>query len=387
MNDAGRLLTFSKSDDPSRATLKVDASRKSPHRVNPRLYGKFCEHLGANIINGMEAQILRNPTFARWHFARGENNIYGGSEPEPTIEKIKERAEHFTQKHGLPAAAKLYDAYKDSLAYHWSRLGAKEEVRYSNDVGPHGGRAQRIEILKTPSSEAGLAQFIFLPLHRTRRYEFRIVARATKNVELNLSLGASENDGAAARGLCSAKLQVAAEWQTLRGALEVPATEKVSNDTCIRVALTASGPANIVIGRVLLYPGDHVNYADPEIIQMLRDSKLPLLRWPGGNFVSGYRWRDGVGPVDQRPTRPNPAWEGLEYNFFGTDEFIAYCKTVGCEPLICVNGGDGTPEEAAAWIEYCNGSLDTPMGKLRAQNGHPEPYNVRLWEVGNELSG
>jgi alpha-L-arabinofuranosidase len=77
----------------------------------------------------------------------------------------------------------------------------------------------------------------------------------------------------------------------------------------------------------------------------------------------------------------------LEFNLFGTDEFVAFCRAVGCEPMICVNAGNGTAEEAAAWVEYCNGGVDTPMGRLRAENGHPEPYDVRYWEIGNEIYG
>jgi alpha-N-arabinofuranosidase len=77
----------------------------------------------------------------------------------------------------------------------------------------------------------------------------------------------------------------------------------------------------------------------------------------------------------------------LEYNFFGTAEFVEFCRAVGCEPMICVNAGDGTPDGAAAWVEYCNGSGDTPMGRLRAEHGFPEPFGIRYWEVGNELFG
>ena len=96
---------------------------------------------------------------------------------------------------------------------------------------------------------------------------------------------------------------------------------------------------------------------------------------------------DGVGPLEQRPTLPNYAWGQQENNFFGTDEFLAFCRAVGCAPMICVNAGNGTPAEAARWVEYCNGDTQTAMGKLRAENGHPEPYRVQHWEIGNELWG
>jgi alpha-N-arabinofuranosidase len=138
---------------------------------------------------------------------------------------------------------------------------------------------------------------------------------------------------------------------------------------------------------VLLRPADHINGADPDVIRLLKESRLPILRWPGGNFVSSYHWRDGVGPLERRPTLPNYAWGQQENNFFGTDEFIAFCRAVGCEPMICVNAGSGTPEEAAQWLEYCNGAVETPMGRLRAAHGNPKPYHVKHWEIGNELWG
>ncbi|MBI3192653.1 MAG: alpha-N-arabinofuranosidase, partial [Pedosphaera parvula] len=98
-------------------------------------------------------------------------------------------------------------------------------------------------------------------------------------------------------------------------------------------------------------------------------------------------WEDGIGPIERRPTKPNFAWGALELNTFGTDEFIAFCRAVGCEPMICVNAGSGSPEEAARWIEYCNGPPTSPMGRLRAANGHRQPFNVKHWEVGNEIWG
>ncbi len=141
------------------------------------------------------------------------------------------------------------------------------------------------------------------------------------------------------------------------------------------------------MAHAFLLPADHQGGADPDVIRFLRASRLPLLRWPGGNFVSGYHWEDGVGPIDHRPTRPNYAWGGVEPNLFGTDEYVAFCRAVGCEPMICINAGNGTPEEAARWIEYCNGPATSPEGARRAANGHPAPYHITHWEGGNELWG
>jgi alpha-N-arabinofuranosidase len=124
-----------------------------------------------------------------------------------------------------------------------------------------------------------------------------------------------------------------------------------------------------------------------DVMEAVRDLQVPLLRWPGGNFVSGYRWTDGIGPVEKRPRHTELAWHWIESNRFGTDEFIEYCRTMDIEPYLCVNMGTGTMDEARAWVEYCNGTADTYWANLRRQNGHEEPYNVKYWGLGNEVYG
>jgi alpha-N-arabinofuranosidase len=124
-----------------------------------------------------------------------------------------------------------------------------------------------------------------------------------------------------------------------------------------------------------------------DVLDALRPLQMPVLRWPGGNFVSGYTWIDGIGPKDSRPRRLELAWHDVESNRFGTDEYIAYCRELGTEPYICVNMGTGTMEEARSWVEYCNGTEDTYWANLRRENGHEEPYNVRYWGLGNEMYG
>jgi alpha-N-arabinofuranosidase len=124
-----------------------------------------------------------------------------------------------------------------------------------------------------------------------------------------------------------------------------------------------------------------------DVLQAARALRMPLLRWPGGNFVSGYHWTDGIGPRDQRPRRLELAWHDEESNRFGTDEFMRYCQVLGTEPYVCVNLGSGTIDEAQAWVEYCNGTGNTYWTNLRRANGHPEPYNIRYWGLGNEMYG
>ena len=112
-----------------------------------------------------------------------------------------------------------------------------------------------------------------------------------------------------------------------------------------------------------------------------------MLRWPGGNFVSSYHWRDGVGAAAPRPARRDTAWRKFESNQFGTDEFIAYCRAAGAEPYICLNMGTGTMDEAQAWVEYCNGGGETPWSQRRIANGHGQTYGAKYWGLGKEVYG
>ena len=124
-----------------------------------------------------------------------------------------------------------------------------------------------------------------------------------------------------------------------------------------------------------------------DVLEAARPLRVPILRWPGGNFVSGYHWLDGVGPASDRPRRSDLAWYAEESNRFGTNEFIAYCRVLGTEPYICVNMGSGTMDEAQAWVEYCNGTGNTHWANLRRAHGYPEPHRVKYWGLGNEMWG
>ena len=122
-----------------------------------------------------------------------------------------------------------------------------------------------------------------------------------------------------------------------------------------------------------------------DVLEAVKGLDVSILRWPGGNFSSGYNWMDGIGPKDERPTRMDLAWHALESNRFGTDEFLKYCERIGTEPYICVNLGLGTIDQARHWVEYCNESQHTALADLRAKNGHAKPYNVKYWGLGNEM--
>jgi len=137
-------------------------------------------------------------------------------------------------------------------------------------------------------------------------------------------------------------------------------------------------------------PGNKLSDANgfrKDVLEEIKTMGVLIIRYPGGNFVSRYNWLDGVGPKKDRPVVLDKAWNSLDSNQFGTNEFMAWCKQVGTEPLMGLNLGTGTPEQAAALIEYCNVDKGTQWSELRRKHGYAQPYNVKHWCMGNEMDG
>jgi alpha-N-arabinofuranosidase len=125
-----------------------------------------------------------------------------------------------------------------------------------------------------------------------------------------------------------------------------------------------------------------------DIVEALREAKIPVLRWPGGCFADEYHWQDGIGPYEDRPSMVNTHWGGVtENNHFGTHEFLDLCEQLDCEPYVCGNVGSGTVREMQQWIEYITFDRQSPMADLRRANGREEPWVIRFWGVGNENWG
>jgi alpha-L-arabinofuranosidase len=190
---------------------------------------------------------------------------------------------------------------------------------------------------------------------------------------------------------------LAAGAQTEVGATVPPSKASISIDTAhIRHSIDPKiyGAFVEFVGRCMdggvYQEGSHLSDEHgfrKDVMNAASEWGAPILRWPGGDFASGYHWEDGIGPTESRPRRYDPAWFKEESNHFGTDEFIEYCRKIGAEPYICVNLGTGTIQEAANWVEYCNGTGNTFYANLRRKYGHNEPHNVRYWGLGNEVFG
>ncbi len=124
-----------------------------------------------------------------------------------------------------------------------------------------------------------------------------------------------------------------------------------------------------------------------DLIELIKELNVPVIRWPGGNFVSGYDWEDGIGPKDQRPVKLDLAWNRIETNQMGTDEYVKFCKLIGAENFVCINAGTGTLDDARHWVEYCNYPKGTYYSDLRIKYGNEQPFKVKYWALGNELDG
>jgi alpha-N-arabinofuranosidase len=154
-----------------------------------------------------------------------------------------------------------------------------------------------------------------------------------------------------------------------------------------RLEITGTGRGAFRIGAASLMPADNMEGFRKDVIAALKQLRSGVYRFPGGNFVSAHEWRDAIGDPDRRPPTLDPVWNAVQPNDVGTDEFLTLCRLLDVEPYITVNAGFGDAWSAAQYVEYANGSASTPMGRWRAANGHPAPYDVRFWGIGNEPWG
>ena len=370
-------------------TVHIDAAQQAETAISPDIFGNFIEHLGGVVYQALWAQLLLNPSL-----------------------------EHIEKADASPADWKLYGAAT------WRNEGYRSPSCIRLDS-------------KAPSS---LVQHVMLPALRVTHYKVTLWARAPlgpHKIRIALvrermlgsqALGSqalgSQSSGVQlpprlpdkdkikshelarhAEGTEAALVVSRANWQAFHCTLQVPKSTTqdenlwrfvVQQDADSNVDVkeekeaqkkSVRGSAVVDIDQIEMFPIDNVSGFDVDVLARTRAWGVPLLRWPGGNFASGYDWRDGVGPHANRPTKRNPAWGGVEPNHVGTQEFMTFARLVSATPQLTVNAGDGTPENAAAWVRYCNAPSTDTWGKLRAKNGAEKPFGVRLWEVGNELYG
>jgi alpha-N-arabinofuranosidase len=340
---------------PRAARISIDAGRVEGE-VSPLLYGQFLEFMFEGVKGGVHAELVRDRGFED-----APNSI------------------------GLP---RYWERYPDDrnddygLNFRWDdSVAYRVSTRHFEE--PPAQHALRVDAGDGVVERRGFYQSRF-PVRAGVEYRGYLWLKTT-GYEGDVAV-VLEQDISGGEAYAEAKIGgVHGDWRRYEFVLRPD-----RSDPLARLAILFPGRGRVWVDQVSLLPGDAVGGVRADVLELVRALKPAFLRWPGGNVAQDYRWEWGVGPRDRRPTWTNLSWKNEpEPGDFGTDEYIEFSRRVGAEPTLTVNveGRGATAEEAAAWVEYCNGPVTSKYGAMRAANGHPEPYNVRYWEIGNEIWG
>jgi alpha-L-arabinofuranosidase len=313
--------------------------------ISPYEYGMFIEHIGSLVYRSLWAEMLDDRKFYY--------PISSKTTPAPAGPRFLRMMALRRWRPVGPDSAVVMDQHAPFVGEHSPR------IELSNST-PHGIR------------QAGLA------LVEGKRYTGYVYLRgAGARVSIALVWGPAQSDRAIARFAPQSgeyrkfPFSLTAGGDTAQGALEI----------------TGTGSGSFHVGTVSLMPADNVDGFRPDTIALLRRLHSGFWRFPGGNFTADFDWHDSVGDRDRRPPVFDDAWNAVQSNDVGLDEFMTLCRLLGAAPYITVNAGFGGPHSAAEEVEYMNGSTATRLGALRARNGHPAPYHVKFWNIGNEPYG
>jgi alpha-N-arabinofuranosidase len=339
------------------ARVVVDA-RKVEGAIDPRLYGQFLEFMYEGIKGGLSAELLRDRGFEE------APNAIGLSRPWERYpdDRIDDYGLSFAWDESTAYPVRL-DHLDPKPVQHSLRVELPDGI-----VERHGFYQPRLPVRGGVAYEGSLWM-------KTSAYEGRVV----------VALEEDRSGGAVHAEHEIAGIDTTGGWTQYRFVLRPP-----RSDAHARFAVLFDGRGRLWVDQVSLVPADAKGGVRADVEERIAALRPPFLRWPGGNVAQDYRWTWGVGSRDGRPLWTNLSWKNeREPGDIGTDEFIALCRRVGAEPSITVNveGRGATAEEAAAWVEYCNGPPTSKYGAMRAGNGHPEPYRVKYWELGNEIWG
>ncbi len=270
---------------------------------------------------------------------------------------------------------------RDWILSRWRPLGPESAITMDKNRSYVGKHSPRVSV--EANNRRGIQQDS-LPLESGKQYEGRVVLAAASSaagapgpeVQVSLVWGEGSND--------SETIIIDSLTSDYR---KFPFSFTAGGETEEgRIEITGTGSGYFLVGAVSLMPADNIDGFRPDILELHREMGVTMLRL-GGNWSAGYEWREGIGDHDKRPPHYDYAWDAVDQNDVGTFEFLKLCELIDAEPNIGVNAGLGDAWSAKQWVEYVNGSEDTPMGKLRAKHGHPEPFNVKWWGIGNEMYG
>ncbi len=332
-------------------TATINASKTGPP-ISQYVYGQFLEHIGSLIYNSLWCEMLDDRKFyydVTNRVAEDPNAVQRGLGP---------------------------GRRRNVGPGRWNPVGPVDSVVMDTNnpfVGDH------TPLIKLAGSEPRGIRQTGVNFVEGKTYDGRIQLAGDSSTSVSVSIVWGPNADAARQTIQLGKLRQHYKKFTF--------SFKAENSGLAQFEIGATGTGSFHVGAVSLMPADNLNGFRPDAIAVLKSLHSGVYRFPGGNFVSAHEWRDAIGDPDKRPPVHDPVWRALQPNDIGTDEFMMLCKLLGVEPYITVNAGTGDDWSAAELVEYCNGSVSTTMGKLRAANGHPEPYHVKFWGVGNEAWG
>ena len=340
------------------ASITID-TRKVENRISPLLYGQFLEFMYEGVKGGLHAELIRNRSFEEPANVLGLSRNWDRYPDDRNDDYALSFSWDDESAYPQKRAIKIDGETKE----HSLRVLAGEGV-----IQRHGVYQARVPV------RAGVKYHGYVWL-KTADYDGRVTVALESDVNLGQVHAAADI------------LQISkGDWRKYEFTLQ-----PTRSDPLARFAILFPGKGTVWIDQVSLMPGDVApGGVRRDVADKIRLLKPAFIRWPGGNVAQDYRWLWGVGPRDQRVTWSNLSWKNEpEPGDFGTDEFVAFARAVGAEPSITVNveGRGATVEEAAAWVEYCNGPATSKYGAMRAANGHAAPFNVKYWEVGNEVWG
>lgn len=322
----------------------IDTS-KTGTPISKYVYGQFLEHIGGIVNNNIWAEMLDDRKF-------------------------------YYPVNSHPPSEPAGPAWRRTALRRWTPIGADEFVTMDTDhpyVGEHS------PLVKLSPTEAHGVQQAGLAVRKGKSYTGRVILAGTSGVTVRVNLVWGDAPGDRRTVTIS---ELGHEY--VKFPLRFRAEGGSDN---ARLEITATGTGVFHVAAVSLMPADNMEGFRAEVITALKQLHSGVYRFPGGNFVSSHEWRNAIGDPDKRPPIMDPVWHAVQPNDVGTDEFVTLCRLLDVEPYVTVNAGFGDAWSAAQLVEYANGSSTTPMGRLRAANGHAQPYRVKFWGIGNEPWG
>ena len=321
-------------------------------KLTNHMFGSNLEHIGDAIYrNGIWSELIDNRKFCGPDKLVWNNGL-----------------EHDHLDFGIIQPWKGFNASAKHIMYAHSNteyvVKGKEEIsRYGS-----GKQSQQITIRKKSTTKRGIKQNLNV-IFPKEEHVFSIYIKGN-NQTIYISIG-----------------EINLQIKTNKKWTEYKRKIKFKNYKSSKILSISIKQNEIFIANCSLMPKSTIFGFRKDISKMIKEWQPSYIRWPGGNFLSGYDWLNGIGNKNIRLPYYDHAWYQWEYNDVGTDEFMKWCNYIGSEPMITVNTGNGTPQEAANWIEYITGSENTKFGKLRVKNGRKKPYNLKTIFIGNEMFG